>query len=226
MLVADDEALLRTWLRERIDDDPGFHVVGEAENGAVAVERAFELDPDIVLMDIRMPGMDGVEATRQLYNRNPERPRVVVVTVFQNDRHIAEAVRAGASGYLLKRLAWTPGFVHDLRSAASGESVVLPESARRLVEYSTSSEAPNKRAETLIARLSVRETDVLRLAGTGLRNGEIAVELFLSENTVKKHMNSIFKKLEGATRAEAASIAYEGGLLVPGSTDDRSAYGE
>ena len=218
VLVADDDAMVRAWLRAKVDDDPDLRVVGEAENGAVAVERVADLDPDIVLMDVRMPGMDGIEAMRRLHSRNPDRPRVLVVTMFHNDEYVLEALRAGARGFLLKRSASTPAFMRELRSAALGDSLVVPESVRQLIEHFASPKTPHKHAEASIARLSAREAEVLVHVAAGLSNQEIGEKLFLSEHTVKRNMSSILEKLAARDRNQATIVAYEGGLVIPGNT--------
>ena len=219
VIVADDDAVVRTWLRAKVDDDPDLQTVGEAENGAVALERVADLDPDIVLMDIRMPGIDGIDAMRRLHSRNPDRPRVLVVTMFEKDEYVLEALRAGARGFLLKHSVSTPAFMRELRSAALGESLVVPESVRQLIEHFALPKPPHKDTEASIAKLTAREAEVLSLVATGLSNQEIADELFLSENTVKRHMSSILSKLEAKTRNQATIVAYEGGLVVPGTLE-------
>ena len=215
VLLADDDRLVRTGLRAILDHEPDLAVVGEAENGEEAVERAANLHPDVVLMDVRMPGTDGLEATRRLVERDPERPRVLVVTTFENDAYVYDALRVGASGFVLKRVDPSE-LVNAVRIAASGESLVFPALTRRLVERFGPRNADGDRAALLLAGLTDREAEILRLVAAGHSNADIAAGLFLSHQTVKTHVSNVLTKLQTRDRTQAVIAAYEGGLVVPG----------
>jgi DNA-binding NarL/FixJ family response regulator len=212
VLLADDQQLVRTGLRMILAAEPDVEVVGEAENGQVALERCVELAPDVVLMDVRMPVMDGVEATRRLQEL-PEPPRVVVVTTFDLDEVVYEALRAGASGFLLKDV--TPEALHDaIRACAAGEAVVAPAVTRRLLDEIARRPVPGRAGDRL-ADLTSRETEVLVLVAEGLSNAEISGRLFLSPATTKTHVSRILTKLAARDRAQLVAIAYETGLVRP-----------
>jgi DNA-binding NarL/FixJ family response regulator len=224
VLIADDQALIRGGLRALLDAAPGFEAVGEAANGTEAVELAHTLRPELVLMDVRMPVMDGIEATRRiLADGRPapvaEAPKVVVLTTFDLDEYVFEALRAGAAGFLLKD---TPPerILGALEAVALGELLVSPAITRRLVE----SYADTGRRSTAAARIGVltpRETEILTLVGRGMSNLEIAAALFVSESTVKTHVKRVMSKLDLASRAQAVVLAYESGLVRPGAASDR-----
>jgi DNA-binding NarL/FixJ family response regulator len=216
VLLADDQFLVRTGLRTILEDEGGFDVVGEAADGVAAVERARTLHPDVVLMDVRMPRLDGIAATRQIRAR-PGAPRVLVLTTFDLDEYVYAGLRAGASGFLLKDT-----LAHDLVSAirvvVTGDAVVAPSATRRLVErfLDLAPELDPARAKTLDS-LTVREREVLVLVARGLSNAEIAAKLFLAEGTVKTHIGRILGKLDLRDRIQAVVLAYETGLVRPGA---------
>ena len=210
VLLVDDQRLVRTGLRMILDAEPGIEVVGEAADGQQALDRATELQPDVVLMDVRMPVMDGVEATRRLLERD-DAPRVVVVTTFDLDEVVFDALRAGASGFLLKD-APEDRLVSAIRVVAEGGSLFAASATRRLVQEFARSRPTTDPALDL---LTDRETEVLRLVARGLSNAEIAEELVVSENTVKTHVARMLAKLGLRDRVQAVVVAYEHGLVRP-----------
>jgi DNA-binding NarL/FixJ family response regulator len=208
VLVVDDQDLVRTGLR-MILELGGIEVVGEAADGAAAVEAAASLHPDVVLMDLRMPGTDGVEATRRIVAAGG--PRVLALTTFDADQHVADALGAGAVGFLLKDVT-ADGLVDAVRRAASGEPVVAPAVLARLMDhFSTRPPLPARRPPGY-ETLSDREVEILALIGAGRSNAEIAAELVISMATVKTHVRHIFAKLELRDRAQAVVVAREAGL--------------
>jgi DNA-binding NarL/FixJ family response regulator len=211
VLIADDQALVRGGLRAILDAQDDLEVVGEAEDGDVAVELAAELRPDVVVMDIRMPRLDGIEATRRLAARGVT-SRVMVLTTFDLDEYVYEALRAGAAGFMLKD-APPQRLASAVRTVAAGEALLAPEITRRLVERYAAEPAPDPAA---FAELSARETEVVRLVARGLSNAEIGAELFLSEATVKTHLTSILRKVGLRDRTQLVVLAYERGLVRPG----------
>ena len=215
VLVVDDQALVRGGFRLILESQPDFEVVGEAENGTQALARARELRPDVVLMDVRMPGMDGLEATRQLLARR-DGPRVLMLTTFDLDEYVYDALRAGASGFLLKDVR--PEQLADaVRVVAAGETLLSPAITRRLVEQYVRRARPGTTIPAALASLTERELEVLRQLARGRSNAEIAGELYLSEATVKSHVTRVFAKLSLRDRAQAVVMAYECGLVEPGS---------
>lgn len=222
VLIVDDDTLVRAGLRMMIETQDDLVVVGEASDGEGAIERASSLSPDVVLMDIRMPGIDGIEATRQItgsadLDRQPERPRVLVLTTFEVDEYVFEAVRAGASGFLLKR---TPPeeLLDAIRVVAEGDALLSPSVTRRLLgEFSRATSGFKSTAVSNrdLDRLTEREREVLVLIARGLANREIAEELFVGESTVKTHVKRILMKLGLRDRVHAVVFAYESGLLAP-----------
>jgi DNA-binding NarL/FixJ family response regulator len=210
VLLADDQTLVRGGFRMILRAEPDIDVVGEASDGAEAVLLARELDPDVVLMDLRMPGVDGIEATRQIIDGSESPPRVLVLTTFDLDEYVYEALRAGASGFLLKD-APEEQLVSGIKIVAAGGSLFAPAVTRRLIERFASA-APRKHPPAL-AELTSRELDVLRLLARGQSNAEIAAELVVSEHTAKTHVAHILDKLELRDRVQAVVLAYESGLI-------------
>ncbi len=210
VLIADDQALVRTGFRKILESEPDLEVVGEAGDGGEAVEAGLLLRPDVVLMDIRMPRLDGLEATRRLAGET----RVIVLTTFDLNEYVYEALRAGASGFLLKD-APADQLVTAIRVVAAGEALLAPSITRRLIEEFARRPPSNARPAGLEA-LSPRELEVLRLVARGLSNAEIASELYVSDATVKTHVSRILQKLTLRDRVQAVVLAYESGLLQPG----------
>jgi DNA-binding NarL/FixJ family response regulator len=211
VLLADDEPLVRTGLRALLEQQ-GITVVGEAADGSEVLPAVRRTRPDVVLMDVRMPGTDGIEATRQLLAETTEPPKVLVVTTFDNDDYVHEALLAGASGFLLKR-ARKEEIAHAVRTVATSESLLFPEAIRRLVSARGVRHGRYARAAKALTR---REAEVLRLVATGLSNQDIAAALVISLETVKTHVGNIFGKLGAANRSQAVVIAYEAGVVRPG----------
>ncbi|MEV7602724.1 response regulator transcription factor [Kitasatospora sp. NPDC089797] len=212
LLIADDDEVTRSGLRTLLAVQPGIEVVGEAADGVEAVERALRLRPDVVLMDVRMPRRNGIDATRELLAGSAEPPKVVVITTFENDGYVTSALSAGASGFLLKRLP-VRQIAEAVRVVAAGEAILFPAALRRMVAA-----RPRGSAEALPrAALTGREEEVLRLMATGLSNPEIAEALTVSQETVKTHVGNVLTKLGAQNRTHAVVIAYESGLVVPGA---------
>ncbi len=214
VLIADDQALVRSGFRLIVETRPDLEVVGEAETGTEAVTLAHELAPDVILMDVRMPELDGIEATRQIVAAG-NAARILVLTTFDLDEYVYAAVRAGASGFLLKDVR--PGDLVDaIRLVAAGNALLGPTVTRRLLERFAADEpaAPDVGA---VARLTDREREILRLLAAGLSNAEIAEQLVLSETTVKTHVSSVLRKLGVRDRVQAVIAAYDSGLVRPGA---------
>lgn len=211
VLLVDDEELVRTGLRAILDAQPDLEVVGEAADGAEVMPLVRRLRPDVVLMDVRMPAIDGIQATRQLIRTMTEPPRVLVITTFENDDYVYEALRAGASGFLLKRARPTE-VVEAVRVVAHGESLLFPAALRRLVAGRAG--RPDERA-LAAARLTERESEVLRLMAAGLSNTEIAERLVVGVETVKTHVGNVLAKLDARDRTQAVIAAYESGFVTP-----------
>ncbi len=218
VLLADDQALVRSGFRMIVEAHPDIEVIGEAEDGREALEIARERPPDVVLMDIRMPRMDGIEATRELA-RAGAASRVLILTTFDLDEYVYEGLRAGASGFLLKN-APPEELVDAIRAVAGGESLLAPEITQRLIEHYVSVPAPAD--EPRLADLSAREREVLELVARGLSNAEIAQMLFLSHGTVKTHITRILSKLDLRDRVQAVVLAYESGLVRAGEGRSRT----
>jgi len=215
VLIADDQALVRSGFRMILEARDDLEVVGEAENGARAIELASELEPDVVLMDVRMPVLDGVGATRRLLEAGSE-ARVIILTTFDLDEYVFEALRAGASGFLLKDVQPSQ-LVDAIRVVASGEALLAPSVTRRLLDrFAASLEADERKPALELDSLTPRELEILRLIAGGLTNAEIARKLVVSETTVKTHVSNVLRKLHLRDRVQAVVLAYEAGLVRPG----------
>jgi DNA-binding NarL/FixJ family response regulator len=214
VLVVDDQALVRGGFAMILEAEPDVVVVGEAADGVEALRLAAERTPDVVLMDVRMPRMDGIEATRRITAAG--RARVLVLTTFDLDEYVYDAVRAGASGFLLKDVP-PRDLAHAVRTVAAGSSLVAPSVTRRLLEEFVRRPPPGRRSERLDA-LTERELEVLGLLARGWSNAEVAGHLVLSETTVKTHVTRILTKLGLRDRVQAVVLAYEAGLVLPGAT--------
>jgi DNA-binding NarL/FixJ family response regulator len=214
IVVADDHAVVRTGFAAMLGTQPDFNVLGTAGDGAEAVLACRELCPDVVLMDIRMPGTDGIEATRQLTLEDPA-PRVLILTTFDLDEYVFDALRAGASGFLLKEA--TAGQLYDaVRVIAAGDALLAPGITRRLISEFARIRPPAAVPQpSSLAALTPRETEVLRLVAEGLSNSEIAARLTVTEDTVKTHVSRLLAKLSLRDRVQAVVTAYESGLVVP-----------
>jgi DNA-binding NarL/FixJ family response regulator len=210
VLIADDQTLVRSGFRMILRTEPDIDVLGEAANGAEAVALARELDPDVVLMDVRMPEVDGIEATRQIIDQSQHAPRVLVLTTFDLDEYVYEALRAGASGFLLKD-APEEILLSGIRIVADGGSLFAPAVTRRLIERFAGNAPP--KSPPALAELTARELEVLRLLARGLSNEEIARELVVSEHTTKTHVAHILSKLDLRDRVQAVVLAYESGIV-------------
>ena len=216
VLIADDERLVRAGFRMILKAAHDLEVVGEAADGLEAVEGSKRLRPDVVLMDIRMPTLDGLEATRRILAGPEPRPHVIVLTTFDLDEYVYEALRVGASGFLLKD-APEDRLVAAIRVAADGGSIFAPSVTRRLIEE-FARRSSRREAPPGLADLTARELEVLRLIAGGLSNHEIATKLVVSEHTAKTHVAHVLQKLNLRDRVQAAVLAYEAGLVVPGAT--------
>jgi DNA-binding NarL/FixJ family response regulator len=218
VVVADDHQVVRTGFAELLGTQPDFTVAGTARDGAEAVRVCRELRPDVVLMDVRMPGTDGIEATRQL--AGPAAPRVLILTTFDLDEYVYDALRAGASGFLLKDVTAERLF-DAVRIVAAGEALLAPTVTRRLISQFAQQRPPAASAASgpvaALATLTPRETQVLRLVAEGLSNPEVAARLVITEETVKTHVSRVLSKLGLRDRTQAVVTAYESGLVVPGS---------
>jgi DNA-binding NarL/FixJ family response regulator len=219
VLVADDQALVRGGLMAMLGAQDDIEVVGEAADGGEAADRALELRPHVVLMDIRMPNVDGIEATRRIAVHGQGAPRVLVLTTFDLDEYVYEALRAGAAGFMLKD---TPPerLAEAVRTVAGGESLLAPALTRRLIERFVRLPPPQAARRDRFSELTERELDVLLHLVRGLSNAEIGGELFLSEATVKTHITRILSKLGLRDRVQAVVLAYESGLIAPGSSSE------
>jgi DNA-binding NarL/FixJ family response regulator len=214
VLLCDDEALVRGGLRMILEAQADIEVAGEAEDGRAALEFATRVHPDVVLMDIRMPVVDGLEATRLLLGSGARGPRVLVLTTFDLDEYVYEALRAGASGFLLKS-ARPPELVAAVRAAAAGDTLLAPEITRRLVESYVRRPPPGTRPSPELASLTSRELEVLRHIARGRSNAEIASLLYVTDETVKTHASRIYMKLGVRDRTQAVIVAYEHGIVEP-----------
>lgn len=215
VLLVDDEQLVRAGFRLILESEPEFEIAGEAENGADAVELTTTLDPDVVLMDIQMPEMNGLEATRHIAALGrSDTSRVLILTTFEMDEYVYDALRAGASGFLLKR---TPAaeLIAGIRVVAKGEALLAPSVTRRLIDHFAQHQETAAVATHTLDLVTEREREVLVLIARGLSNAEIAEQLVLSEGTVKTHVKHIFAKLDLRDRTQAVIFAYDTGLVEP-----------
>lgn len=217
VLIADDQAMVRQGFGALLGAQPDLVVVGDAANGADAVSAARRLDPDVVLMDVRMPVLDGIAATRQLLDgrSRDEPPRVLILTTFDLDDYVYEALRAGASGFLLKD-APAADLVNAVRVVAAGDGLLSPSVTRRLIAEFATRPGQHRPRPVSLTSLTDRETEVLRLIARGRSNGEIAADLVVAEQTVKTHVGRILSKLAVRDRAQAVVVAYESGLVTVG----------
>ncbi|WP_326795103.1 response regulator transcription factor [Streptomyces sp. NBC_01808] len=215
VLIADDQVMVRQGFTVLLDAEPGIEVVGQAVDGADAVAKTAELRPDVVLMDIRMPGLGGIEATRRLTEPPSAAVRVLILTTFDLDEYVYEALRAGASGFLLKD-ASAAELAHAVRVVATGDALLAPAVTRRLItEFARLTRTPRTPLKDRVGGLTDRETEVLSLIAQGLSNAEIAERLVVAEQTVKTHVGRILTKLSLRDRTQAAVFAYETGLIRP-----------
>ena len=218
--LADDQALIRHGLRLIVDAQDDLEVVGEAANGEQAVDLARRLRPDVLLMDVRMPDLDGLAATRRLYEADPPfEGRVLILTTFDLDEYVLEALRAGASGFLLKD-APAEQLIGGIRAVAAGDALLAPSVTRRLIESRLVLKELPARAAARLEELTAREREVLELLGHGCSNPQIAARLQLGEATVKTHVSRVFAKLGLRDRVHAVVFAYEAGLVVPSGRVD------
>jgi DNA-binding NarL/FixJ family response regulator len=216
VLIADDQSLVRAGFRMILEAEPGFEVVGEASDGLTAVLAARETEPDVILMDVRMPNVDGLEATRRLLQGKEDGPRILILTTFDLDEYVYEALRAGASGFLLKD---TPPeqLVEAIRIVAGGDALLSPSITRRMIaEFVRRPPASVRHLPEGLDELTTRELEVLRLIARGLSNAEIAAEAHVSETTVKTHVARILMKLRLRDRVQAVVFAYEHGIVQAG----------
>ena len=214
VLVVDDQALVRAGFVKLLEPEPDLSVVGEASDGSEALDAATRTRPDVVLMDIRMPRLDGIEATRRIRAR-PSAPRVLVLTTYDLDQYVFEAIKAGASGFLLKD-APADQLIAGIHVVAAGDALLAPSITRRLIEEFAHRPTPPPEGPLELAELTAREHEILTLIARGLTNAEIAGELVLGESTVKTHVGNILMKLGLRDRVQAVVLAYETGLVRPG----------
>jgi len=217
VLIADDDDLMRSGLAELLSGEPEIEIVGEAATGREAVERARQLGPDVVLMDVRMPDLDGIEATRELARTAP-RARVLILTTFEQDDYIFGALRAGASGFLLKRTR-PEELIAAVHMIAAGDSLLSPSVTRRVVDRAAQQPTPELADQAKLDELTPREREVFELVARGLSNCEIATELVVEETTIRSHTRRILMKLELRDRIQIVIFAYESGVNRPAAAD-------
>ena len=223
VLIVDDHSLVRVGYRSILGDEDDIEVVGEAKDGVDAVEATIRQRPDVVLMDVRMPRVDGLEATRRITaDARLSATRVIVLTTFDLDEYVFGALKAGASAFLLKGVE-PPALINAVRTVADGDALLEPSATRRLIEAyvaaPATAAAPLRPATTLPASLTVREVEILRLVAAGRTNNEIADRLYISPHTCKSHVSHILTKLEARDRVHLVVLAYESGLVIPGRTE-------
>lgn len=217
VLLADDQAMVRAGFRMILESHADIEVVGEAEDGDQAMAAARRLRPDLVLMDIQMPGVDGLEATRRITTASDLDTRVVILTTFERDEYVFDALRSGASGFLLKN-APPEELVHAVRVVSQGNALLAPSVTRRIIErFASQSPMTDPEAGAGLDRLTEREREVLRLLACGRSNAELAAELYVGEGTIKTHVSNMLSKLGLRDRVQAVVFAYESGLVTPGS---------
>jgi DNA-binding NarL/FixJ family response regulator len=215
VLLADDQAMVRAGFRMILESEPDIEVVGEAANGEQAAAAARRLRPDVVLMDIQMPGEDGLHATRRIMQDEDARSRVVILTTFERDEYIFDALQSGASGFLLKN-APPEELVHAVRVVAAGDALLAPSVTRRIIAQFASRRLKPELGEQLLL-LTEREREVLIMLARGNSNAELAAALFVTEGTIKTHVSSLLGKLGLRDRVQAVVLAYESGLVTPGA---------
>jgi DNA-binding NarL/FixJ family response regulator len=219
VLIADDQELVRSGFKLMLDVEPDIAVIAEAADGADAVEQARTHRPDVILMDIRMPRLDGIEATRRITNDGLI-SHVLILTTYDADEYLHDAIQAGAAGFLLKDTR-REDLIHAIRTVAAGDALLHPMLTRRLLERFTRAPRLASQGQGL-PELTARENDVLRLVARGHTNTEVAAELFVSESTVKTHLASLSSKLHLRDRTQAVVIAYERGLVIPGEAEEKN----
>jgi DNA-binding NarL/FixJ family response regulator len=214
VLIADDDDLMRAGLRAVLSTDQGLEVVGEAADGRQAIDYCRQLQPDVVLMDVRMPRMDGIAATREIAGTVP-RARLLMLTTFEDDDYVFAALSAGASGFLLKRTR-PEQLIAALHTIAAGDALLSPAVTRKVIDRMARQPQPDAAAARRLRELTPREREVLELVTRGMSNGEIAAELVVEESTVKTHVKRVLSKLDLRDRVQAVILAYEAGLVRPG----------
>jgi DNA-binding NarL/FixJ family response regulator len=214
VLIVDDQALVRAGFRMILDSQPDIEVAGEAADGAQALRMAGQLRPDVILMDIRMPGLDGIAATRRLAEAGDSRAKVIILTTYELDEYLFDALQAGASGFLLKDVV-PEDLIRGVRVVADGGALLAPSVTQTLIAAFAARPRRSQAAGPDLSSLTPREREILTLVGTGLTNAQIAADLVISENTVKTHVARVFDKLAIHERVQAVIIAYDTGLVTP-----------